>query len=103
MVKLRECLADKSQTEIEMILTQLSGSKSPMERLNAILFGAKYKVKTAQFIDNVSRMAGDEANTFFGTPMSSFATAVLDVLGVKKYTGDDGYILEMVESGFADV
>ena len=102
-MKLRECLADKSQAEIETVITLLSESKSPMERLNAILFGAKYKVKTAQFIDNVSRMTSGETNTFFGTPMSSFATAALDVLGVKKYTGDDGYILEMVESGFADV
>ncbi len=102
-MKLRECLAYKSQAEIETVITQLSESKSPMERLNAILLGAKYKVKNAQFLNNVSEMSGDEGNTFFGTPMSTFATAALDVLGVKKYTGDDGYILEMVESGFADV
>ena len=96
-------LASATRQEIEAEIIEYSNSVNGLNRLNSILFGAKYGVRAERFITRLIDMSTDNATTFFGTPMSSFAKAALDILGVEKYTGDDDYIRIMIDSGFRDI
>ena len=100
--KLGNYMETATASEIEEEVFKLSESGG-LRRLNSILYGAKYQVRSERFINNVIAMSSDDQTKFFGTPISSFAKAALDILGVKKYTGDDRYIHEMIESGFVDI
>ena len=103
MEMLPDRLAKMSQAEIADTVLRLSKSDVPGERLQAIVCGTKYRAVTQQFLDSLEEMAGDDTAIFFGTPISSFAKAALDVLGVREYTGEDRYIHEMIESGFQGI
>ena len=75
-------------------------SSAPIVVINAIIAGAKHEVKDVSFLNGVVK-AEEREDVFMGIQMKSVAAAALDVLGAKKYAGDDkqtlGFILNKFE------
>ena len=62
-------------------------SDLPIDNLNALLFGTKYKIKTHRFISAIKNKMLCSKASFFGVPMKKYAIAALDVLDIDKYSG----------------
>lgn len=88
--------------DFKTMVLKYASSDSPIENLNAVLYGAKYKLSDERFILALHKMLDSDAR-FFGTPLSSFVQAALDVLGVQKYSGDDDYVMELIQSEFQQI
>lgn len=74
-------------------------NESPIVQLNALIYGTKMKLKSQTFVGGVHSLT-DSDSVFFGVPMWKYAKAALHVLEIKKYTGDDDFILRLIDSGF---
>lgn len=75
-------------------------SNIPILNLNAIIFGTKYLLKDTDFINIIKSSFLNSNITFFGVEIKKIATASLHLLGVKKYTGEDHFIKELIDSKF---
>lgn len=80
----------------------LYGAKSslPILNMNSVLFGARYKITSPEFVDVLKLKLKKSEAKFFGMPFADIVTAALDVLGVEKYYGDDEFILNLISSQF---
>lgn len=74
-------------------------SEVPFAVLNAIIDGTKSKIKEKWFIEAVVSNKGND-ETIMHIPISSFAYASLDVLGIEQYTGNDENVLKLIKTGF---
>ncbi len=75
-------------------------SDVPVLNLNAVLFGAKYKIKNPNFINTIRNKLLYSEDSFFGIKLSDYVQAALHVLGVQKYVGYDYFINRLIESNF---
>lgn len=81
---------------IEEILNGIK-SNNTFELINAIIAGTRMNIKDNKFVDRLeSAMKNEE--TLLGVPVYEFATASLDILGIKKYKGNNRRIKEMIQS-----
>lgn len=80
----------------------LLGAKSdiPILNLNAVIFGTKFRCTSPEFIELLKTKMLDSSVSFMGTPLESFATAALDILGVQEYNGTDDFICKLISSDF---
>lgn len=101
LLKLDE-IRENSVDQFNNIVVRYATSDSPIENLNAVLFGTKYKCKEQQFVDALVKML-DSPERFFGTPLKLYVQASLDVLDVQHYTGDDNFVIELIQSGFETI
>lgn len=102
MMKSKDTIEIIKLMEANNIEAIIFGAKSdlPILNLNAVLYGAKYKVSSEKFISLLKEKLIKSEASFFGVPLSSYIVAALDVLGVEKYSGDDNLIIRLVDSNF---
>lgn len=79
---------------IEAIINGISSNR-PFELINAIIAGTKLDFRSEKFIEGLKRAEQNE-ETLLGVPIKEFAIASLDVIGVRKYIGDNDRIKEMI-------
>ena len=106
MMKSKKCETINLQHEIDKIANGdinsiINGiySDNSLVVLNSILFGVKYKCIEEKFILKLNEQAKNSEMRFFGNPVSKFALAALDILGEKKYTGKDEFVLSVINNG----
>lgn len=69
------------------------------ELLNAIITGTRIHLLDEDFVNCVKAATRIE-DTLMGVPLSDFARASLDSLGIQKYTGDNKKIKELIQCKF---
>lgn len=101
MMKLED-IRKQNPDRFNDFVVQYATSNSPIENLNAVLFGTKYRCKEQKFIEALKKLL-DSPERFFGTPIKLYVQAALDVLGVQHYTGDDSFVTSLIQSGFETI
>lgn len=76
-------------------------SKSQIVVANAIIAGAQQSIKEPKFVAELKNLVNDTEIVLMGIPVSSIATAALDILGIIKYKGNDEYIQSLISSKLA--
>ena len=96
-VNIEEEIKKMSENNYELII---SGAQSdiPILNLNAVLFGAKFRLRSPEFISILEDRLINSDCTFFGMPLYNFVCAALDVLDVKKYEGNDDHIVRLIKA-----
>ena len=69
-------------------------------RANGIINAARYQMKSNDIIQEINSLLKDDVIIICGVRVCDFAIAALDILGYKKYHGDDEYITRMILSKF---
>ena len=69
--------------------------------VNAIIAGTQQKIRDDAFVDQLNQIADDFETKMLNIPLSFFAIAALDILGIKTYNGDDEHIKIMIDSKFS--
>lgn len=67
--------------------------------INAVLSGAKHKIKDAAFMDGIEKARNSEA-VLMGFPLKSVADAAYIFLTGRKYAGDDGLVKTLIANEF---
>lgn len=71
--------------------------KGAIYRINALINIVRYSISSKEIVQMVYNLLKD--NVFVdGYKVSDFAYAVLDLIGVKKYSGSDEQISELIDS-----
>ncbi len=94
----QELISEMQSQNYDAILYCIK-AKLPILNLNAVVFGARYKYKSDDFLRSLVLLESSP-HSFFGMPMSSFVLAALDVLDVRHYDGDDEFIKRIIQSQF---
>ena len=94
---LNEAIEKMKRGDKETILDGVSSSV-PLLVLDSVIYGGKYKVKDLSYIERLKEHLHNSNMTFFGTPLSSFVKATLDVLDVQPYEGTDQYIKNWIDT-----
>ncbi len=84
----------------ETIIEGIS-SKTQIVVANAVIAGAQQSIKEPKFIAELKNLVNDTEIVLMGIPVSSIATAALDILDIIKYEGDDEYIQSLINSKLA--
>lgn len=74
-------------------------SDCPFELLNAIIAGTKIHLLDIEFIECVKAATKIEI-VMMGVPLSDFAIAALETLGIQKYSGNNQRIKELIQCKF---
>lgn len=74
-------------------------SSSVLGRINGAIHAAKKGINDAEIREALLALKGDMA-VCMGYCVSDVAIAVLDILGIEKYKGNDDRICEMIQSKF---
>lgn len=74
-------------------------SDSPILILNAILSGTRMGLHNDVFVHGVKQATKNDT-ALLHLSISQCAHASLDILGIRKYMGEDSYILELISTGF---
>lgn len=83
---------------IEAILSGISSSNDYLV-MNALLCGAKFKVKDKLFIDGVEKARNNET-TLLGFPLKSIADATIHFIREKEYKGNDDLVKTLINNEF---
>lgn len=92
-----DVLIEKMRNGDEAIITSCVFSETPIIALNSIMFGTINGVMNKDFISEVEKLTDSDV-TFLGNPLSAFAIAALHILDIKKYTGNDEFIINLINS-----
>ena len=68
-------------------------------RANGIINATRYQITSKEVIQGIVCLLEDEVE-IMGVKICEFAIAALDILGYKKYDGNDEYIVRMILSKF---
>ena len=83
---------------IETIMQGIS-SDTPIELLNSIIAGTKLRIKEKSFVDGVEKATKSEV-ALMGIPLKEFAVASLEILGIRRYLGENERIKAMIQCEF---
>ena len=72
-------------------------SDSPILVLNAILAGTRMELRSDVFVYGVEQATNNDS-TLLNLSISQCAHASLDILGIRKYTGEDNNILALISA-----
>ena len=98
MNSIKERIDEIHNGSVKAIMDGITSS-SPIEFLNAMIFGTRLGIVNAKFIESVKNAENNET-VMMGVQISEFAKASLDILGIKEYRGDEKRIKDMIESKF---
>ena len=98
MNSIKERIDEIHNGSVKAIMDGITSS-SPIEFLNAMIFGTRLGIDNAKFIESVKNAENNET-VMMGVQISEFAKASLDILGIKEYRGDEKRIKDMIESKF---
>lgn len=98
MNSIKERIDEIHNGSVKAIMDGITSS-SPIEFLNAMIFGTRLGIDNAKFIESVKNAENNET-VMMGVRISEFAKASLDILGIKEYRGDEKRIKDMIESKF---
>lgn len=90
-----EMMKDKNSDAIMYGAT----SSMPILQLNAVIYGTKNKLRYPEFVSFLNNNENNEIY-FLGVSLSKIIMASLDVLGIKKYNGNDEEVKKIIESKF---
>lgn len=105
MMKSKNTLGDEALIETiekmkhgdkETIISCIN-SHVPLLVLDSVIYGGKHKVKELSYIEKLKEHLHNSNVAFFGTPLSTYIKAALDVLDVLPYNGDDEYVKNWIE------
>lgn len=94
--KLQKLVDDMYAGNIERIKEGLR-HKGVLLRINAILSIAENNIHDEEIIDMVKELESD-MNVLDGIRVGEFATGLLDVYNISKYTGNNAAIKELIEN-----
>lgn len=84
--------------EKNAVITALN-HKGAIYRINGIINAARYSLIFPEIIDKILKLCND--NTFLdGYTVSDFAEAALELIGYKKYAGNNQSVHQLIESKF---
>lgn len=84
--------------DIESILSAVSSANDYLV-MNAILCGAKLKLKDKTFIAKVEKVRSSET-VLLGFPLKSIAEAAICFITEKEYNGNDDLVKTLIENEF---
>lgn len=84
----------------ETIIKGIS-SESQIIVANAVIAGTQQGITDTTFVDELKKLVNNTEIVLLGVPISSIATAALDILGITKYEGNDEYIHSLITSKLA--
>lgn len=98
MQALRNKVESMYNGNIESILSSISSSNDYLV-MNAILCGAKMKLKDKGFIAGVEKARDNEA-VLLGFPLKSIAEAAILFITGKEYKGNDDLVKTLIKNEF---
>lgn len=98
MQALRNKVDSMYNGNIESILSGISSSNDYLI-MNAILCGAKLKLKDKGFIAGVEKARSNEA-VLLGFPLKSIAEAAIHFITEKEYKGSDDLVKTLIKNEF---
>lgn len=88
-----------SDNDVQEIINCIN-SELPILKLNAIMFGTKFKIKKSEFVNALKNISTNSKITFFGVGLSKFALASLHLLKIQEYEGTDDTVNRFIKSDF---
>lgn len=97
MTDLQAKIAAMYQGDLQEILSGICDERQILV-VNAIITGTRQKIRDTAFVERLHQLTADSETKLLNVPISFFAIAALDILGIKRYTGDDEYIKKLIDS-----
>ena len=96
MIELQKMVDNMVSGDVNSILYGIC-SENKFLIINAILQGYNHNVSENLFVVNLMKHKTNN-QSILNVPIKSLALAVLDLIGIEKYNGNDEYVIELINN-----